>query len=145
MIRKVYWALVEGDVPQEQGTWRDFMRKVPDEPRAEIVDRQHPDARLATLHYRVRRRLAGATWLEVELETGRMHQIRLQAAARGLPVIGDVQYGAHSPFGPQVADWRERWIALHARLLSFRHPMSREEVSVLAALPDVWKDYALPE
>jgi 23S rRNA pseudouridine1911/1915/1917 synthase len=143
MVHKVYWAVVEGTVPDDEGTWRDFTRKVPDEPRAEIVDRQHPDARLAVLHYRVRQRLADATWLEVELETGRMHQIRLQVAARGFPVIGDFQYGSTRPFGPQTEDLRERWIALHARLISFRHPMSREAVEVTAPLPDPWKEFEL--
>jgi 23S rRNA pseudouridine1911/1915/1917 synthase len=139
MVRKLYWALVEGVVPDERGTWRDFMRKIPDQPRAEIVDRQHPQARLAVLHYRVRQQLDGATWLEIELETGRMHQIRVQAGARGLPVVGDWQYGARSMFGPPVDDWRERWIALHARMLCFRHPMTRQDVQVVAPLPAAWQ------
>ena len=125
MVRKVYWTLVEGHVADEQGVWRDFVRKVPDEPRAEIVDRQHPAARLAVLNFRVLQRFAAATWLEIELETGRTHQIRLQAAARGFPVVGDSQYGAKESFGPLTEDLRERWIALHARSLSFRHPMTR--------------------
>jgi 23S rRNA pseudouridine1911/1915/1917 synthase len=138
MVRKVYWALVEGNLVEDDGTWRDFMRKVPDEPRAELVDRSHSDARLATLHFRVQLRMEHATWLEIELETGRMHQIRLQAAARGFPVVGDAQYGARQPFGPPATDWRERSIALHARQLNFRHPMTREDVCVTAPLPTFW-------
>ena len=141
MVDKIYWASVEGSVPDDSGTWRDFTRKVPDEPRAEIVDRQHPDARLAVLNYRVLHRLAAATWLEIKLETGRMHQIRLQVAARGFPVVGDSQYGSTQLFGPQTEDWRERWIALHARVLSFRHPMSREQVQVTAPLPVAWEAF----
>ena len=50
---KTYWVLVEGRVEPERATWRDFMRKIPDQPRAEIVDPVHPQARLAILHYRV--------------------------------------------------------------------------------------------
>lgn len=138
MVRKVYWALVGGTVAEPTGTWRDFMRKVPDEPRAEIVERQHPDARLAVLNYRLLRLGDGWSWLEIELETGRMHQIRLQAATRGHPVVGDFQYGSPLPFGPQTADWRERWIALHARSIRFRHPMTRETVEVTAPLPPAW-------
>jgi 23S rRNA pseudouridine1911/1915/1917 synthase len=138
MVRKIYWALVEGNLSDEQGVWRDFVRKVPDEPRAEIGDRQHPAARLAVLRFRVLQRLAAVTWLEIELETGRTHQIRLQAAARGFPVLGDVQYGAKEAFGPLTDDLRERWIALHARSLSFRHPMNREPVTVVAPLPPAW-------
>jgi 23S rRNA pseudouridine1911/1915/1917 synthase len=143
MVHKIYWAVVEGVVPGDQGTWRDFTRKVPDEPRAEIVDRQHPDARLAVLNYRVLQRLADATWLEVKLETGRMHQIRLQVAARGFPVVGDAQYGSTRPFGPQTEDWRERWIALHARQIAFRHPLSREQVEVTAKLSEAWNEFGL--
>jgi 23S rRNA pseudouridine1911/1915/1917 synthase len=139
MVRKIYWTLVEGQVLEDQGVWRDFVRKVPDEPRAEIVDRQHPAARLAVLNFRVLRRLPLSTWLEIELETGRTHQIRLQAAARGFPVLGDAQYGAKLEFGPRTEDIRDRWIALHARSLSFRHPMTREPVTVLAPLPSAWE------
>jgi 23S rRNA pseudouridine1911/1915/1917 synthase len=138
MVRKTYWALLEGPFAEERGTWRDFMRKIPGEPRAEIVDRQHPEARLAILDFQVRQRLPNATWIEIELQTGRTHQIRLQTAARGFPVIGDSQYGATREFGPQSDDLRERWIALHARSLSFRHPMTREPVTVQAPLPQPW-------
>jgi 23S rRNA pseudouridine1911/1915/1917 synthase len=143
MVDKLYWALVQGAVPDEEGTWRDFTRKVPDEPRAEIVDRLHPDARLAVLNYRVRQRLGDVTWLEIKLETGRMHQIRLQVAARGFPIVGDAQYGSSRIFGPQTEDWRERWIGLHARLICFRHPMSRERVEVTAPLPQAWSEFGL--
>jgi 23S rRNA pseudouridine1911/1915/1917 synthase len=143
MVRKTYWALVEGTVVEDQGIWRDFMRKVPGEPRAELVDRQHPDARLAVLKFRVLERIPAATWLELELETGRTHQIRLQASARGFPVIGDAQYGAQQSFGPAVEDPRDRWIALHARSLSFRHPQNREPVTVVAPLPPAWRDWGV--
>jgi 23S rRNA pseudouridine1911/1915/1917 synthase len=143
MVQKLYWALVEGRVPEEQGTWRDFLRKVPDEPRAELVERSHPEARLATLHFRVLRQLDRLTWLEIELETGRMHQIRLQGASRGFPVAGDSQYGAQLPFGPQLDDWRARSIALHARQLRFRHPMTRASVDITAALPDCWSEFGI--
>jgi 23S rRNA-/tRNA-specific pseudouridylate synthase len=75
----------------------------------------------------------------VRLETGRTHQIRVQCAARGLPVLGDTQYGATRPFGPLTADPRERQIALHARRLGFMHPQRRERVVVDAALPEAWR------
>lgn len=145
MVRKIYWTLVEGEIAEDHGVWRDFMRKVPNEPRAEIVDREHPDARLAVLNFRVRRRWDAMTWLEIELETGRMHQIRLQAATRGHPVVGDRQYGASSEFGPLTTDLRERWIALHARSIRFRHPMHREQVDVTAPLPEAWRSLGVTE
>jgi 23S rRNA pseudouridine1911/1915/1917 synthase len=139
LVRKLYWACVEGTVEPAEGTWTDLMRKIPHQPRAEIVPDGHPDARLAVLHYRLLAQGAWGSWLEIELETGRMHQIRVQAAARGYCLLGDAMYGSIIPFGPQYEDLRERAIALHARTLSFRHPMSRIPVSVTAAPPAAWE------
>ena len=119
-------------MPDDEGVWEDFMRKIPDQPQAEIVPPDHPDARLARLSYRVIARSRGLTRLAITLETGRMHQIRLQAASRGWPIWGDYQYGAQLPYGPPEEDPRRRWIALHARRLAFQHPMTREPVEVIA-------------
>ncbi len=139
-VRKVYWVGVEGAVEPQDGTWVDTIRKVPGEPRAEIS----PDGREAVLHYAVRGRGPWGTWLEVELETGRTHQIRVQAASRGHPVLGDAQYGAVGGFGPRHDDERLRAIALHARSLSFRDPTSREDVTVVAPLPAPWQELGVP-
>lgn len=137
-VRKTYWALVASEGLPASGTWRDFVRKVPGEPRAEIVPADHPEAREAVLHFRVLATGNGWSWLEIELETGRMHQVRVQAASRGFPVLGDVQYGSTVPFGEQFADVRLRAIALHARRLEFRHAMTHAEVAVEAPLPAAW-------
>ncbi|MFZ5829579.1 MAG: RluA family pseudouridine synthase [Planctomycetota bacterium] len=131
-VRKTYWAVVEGIVDPPQGTWRDHMWKVTGEPRAEIIPPEHPEARLAVLHYRTRAVLGQRTWLEIELETGRTHQIRLQAGSRGHAILGDRQYGSTVPFGTQFEDERLRAIALHARQIEFQHPMTKEAVSVSA-------------
>lgn len=144
-VQKKYWAIVEGNVTPEQGTWRDHTRKIIDVAQAEVVDRGHPEGRIAVLHYRVVAHLNEATWLEIELETGRMHQIRVQAASRGHPVVGDSQYGSSAAFGPRTADVRGRWIALHARSLRFRHPMTRETINQTAPLPEPWQALELPE
>ena len=138
MVDKIYWALLEGSVGHDEGTWTDFVRKIPDEAQAEVVASDHPDGRQAILHYRVRQRWATHTYVELTLETGRFHQIRIQAASRGLPVMGDRQYGAQRSFGPACAEQRERCVALHARQLSFYHPMTREPKTMLAPLPDYW-------
>jgi len=144
-VRKVYWACVEGRVTPEAGTWEDFMRKVPGEARAEALPPDHPDAQLAVLQYRVLGHWPWGTWLEIVLQTGRTHQVRLQASLRGHPVLGDALYGARTTFGPQCDDPRERAIALHARQLAFYHPMTRESVTVLAPLPAPWSELGLPE
>ena len=109
------------------------MRKIPDQPRAELVGPEHDQARLAILHYRVCRHESFGTWLEVRLETGRTHQIRVQCASRGHPVLGDRQYGATQAFGLPADDWRDACIGLHARRLGFEHPKSRERVIVTRA------------
>ena len=137
-VRKTYWAVVSGTVEPSVGTWQDFIRKVPGEARAETVPADHPDAQLAVLHYRVRGQLAEGTWLEITLETGRTHQIRVQAAARGLPILGDVQYGSTAAFGPATEDPRQRVIALHGRELRFRDPTTQQSVTVTAQLPAPW-------
>src|SRR5439155_19488851 len=82
-IKKLYWACVEGIVQPEQGTWRDFVLKIPNVPQAQIVPEGHPDGREAVLHYRTLGQTPHGSWLEIELETGRYHQIRVQAATRG--------------------------------------------------------------
>ncbi len=137
-VRKIYWACVEGTVAPDAGTWEDFVRKVPNEPRAEVVEQNHPDGRLALMHFRTLAKGPSGTWLEIELATGRTHQVRVQAASRGHPLLGDEQYGSRAVFGSRQGDWRLRPIALHARMLSFRHPMTRETATVEAPLSEPW-------
>ncbi len=142
-VVKKYWALVTGEVPDEKGTWTDYMRKIPGRAEAELIPPIHPDAREAILHYRVLGRLKAdgvpISWLEIELETGRTHQIRLQTSSRGYPILGDALYGGTIPFGDQFVDERFNAIALHSRQMTFRHPMTKEEVTLVAPLSPPWK------
>ena len=80
----------------------------------------------------------GNTKLSVQLETGRMHQIRIQCSSRGHPVLGDVLYGSNQVFGQDFDNERERKIALHAGRLTFQHPKTRDTVSFEAPLPNEW-------
>ncbi|HVX12415.1 MAG TPA: RluA family pseudouridine synthase [Pirellulales bacterium] len=137
-VTKVYWACVEGAVDPPDGAWTDFMRKVYGQPRAEIVAADHPDAQSARLRYRTLGQTPWGACLEIELETGRTHQIRLQAASRGHPVLGDAFYGGTVPFGVQHADERLRAIGLHARSLSFVEPASKTSLTIEAPLPPNW-------
>ena len=139
-VKKLYWAWVEGRPDPPAGTWRDYLRKVYGKPQAEVVPAEHPEGRLAVLHYRTLASAGSGCWLEIELETGRTHQVRIQAASRGHPVLGDFQYGAKTPFGPQYADERLRAIALHARTLEFQHPTTKQRVSVTAPVPEFWPE-----
>ena len=91
------------------------------------------------LEYRVLRRLDGSTLVELAPLTGRMHQLRVQAAWRGHPVLGDAHYGSTRPFGPPAELPRDRVIALHARRLTLTHPFTKQELTLEAPLPDYWE------
>jgi 23S rRNA pseudouridine1911/1915/1917 synthase len=143
LVKKVYWAVVGGVVDPPQDTWTDYVRKVPNEARAEVVDRQHREGRLAILHFHKLADLPKGTALEIELETGRTHQISVQTGSRGHAVLGDELYGSPQAFGPQTEDLRERRIALFARRLEFRHPKTREPMGFESPLPADWHDFGL--
>jgi 23S rRNA pseudouridine1911/1915/1917 synthase len=140
-VRKVYWAAVEGDVTPDAGVWDDWVRKIADEARTVKAAEGEPGAKLATLEYRVLQRLpGGGTLIEFAPLTGRMHQLRVQAAWRGHPVMGDVIYGSTRPFGPPAELSRDRVIALHARRLTLTHPSTKQEMTLEAPLPGYWGD-----
>jgi 23S rRNA pseudouridine1911/1915/1917 synthase len=144
MVDKRYMALLDGALDNDVGEWVDYIGKVPGQPRAEVLVADHPQARLARLRYRVLCRVAECTCVDIELDTGRYHQIRIQAGSRQHPIVGDAQYGARRTFGPACPDERDRCIALHARSISFYHPMTHESRTVVAPLPDYWDGLALP-
>jgi 23S rRNA pseudouridine1911/1915/1917 synthase len=144
-VRKLYWAIVEGQVEQESGAWDDWLLKVAEESRCERVAPETPRARHALLNYR--RLATGPDWslLEIEPQTGRMHQIRVQGATRGWPVRGDYLYGARQSFGPPAELPRDRVIALHASSLTFLHPIRYEPITLTAPLPEFWREAGIVE
>ena len=137
-VRKIYWACVEGEVAPESGTWEDWLLKVPDEAKVEVVAEGRPGAKRAALHYRALRTLERGTLLELAPETGRMHQLRIQSASRSHPIWGDGLYAHSRDFGPATDDPRGRVIALHARSLTIRHPFTKEELTFTAEVPGYW-------
>ena len=144
-VSKVYWAIVgrssEGQLPTAEGVWEDWLLKTPEEARSERVTPDTPGARAARLRYRTLQNAADGALLEIEPETGRMHQIRIQAATRGWPVWGDLLYGSTNAFGPPTTVPRDRVIALHARSLTFMHPIRYEPVTATAPPPSYWPDW----
>jgi 23S rRNA pseudouridine1911/1915/1917 synthase len=130
-VEKVYWAVVEGEVARAAGSLEDWLRKDRDTGRVEVVEPQEPGSRQALLHYQRRAGHGGLTWLEVRPQTGRTHQLRVQLAHHGSPVYGDAKYGAVHTFG--------RAIALHARALTFLHPVRYEPVTLTAEVPRAWR------
>ncbi len=138
IVTKVYWGWVEGQVAEDSGEWRDCLRKIPDVAKAEVVDAAAEHAREAITPFSVLQRLDDRTLLEFVPKTGRMHQLRIQAASRGHPILGDSLYGGTRPFGTAM-EQSAPIIALHARSLTLVHPFSREPLRIEAPLPKEWE------
>ncbi|QRN95288.1 RluA family pseudouridine synthase [Archangium violaceum] len=131
-VDKRYWALVLGETP-ESGRLEAPYGRDPKDPRRFTTKVR--SARRAALSYEVRERLKGATLVEVKLETGRTHQIRVQMAEAGHPVLADSLYGPEETRAHPAAKALERH-ALHALRLSLPSPLTGEPVSVEAPLPE---------
>jgi 23S rRNA pseudouridine1911/1915/1917 synthase len=142
-VTKTYWGAVEGMVAPEAGVWEDWLRKVDNQSRVEKAEAGAAGARLARLQYRTLQSCAGGALVEFTPATGRMHQIRIQAASRGWPIRGDALYGARLEFGPPAADARDRIIALHARSLTFLHPIRYQPITLTAPLPVGWQELGI--
>lgn len=129
---KTYLAVVEGVPAPAAGDLACWLAAAGDaQGKTAAAAAPFPGAREARLSYRVREGGAGAALLEVEPATGRRHQIRVQLAAAGHPVLGDVKYGAR---GPRVGEG----IALHAWRLTVAHPVGGAEVTLEAPPPPDW-------
>lgn len=138
-VSKIYWALLEAHPDASSGLLVDWVRKVPEEARSEVCDAAAERAKEARLEYRTLGSIGDQCLVEVRLMTGRMHQIRVQFASRGWPVLGDVKYGG-TPWSPTVADSSHgELIALHARSLTLKHPIRYDELTIEAPLPDYWE------
>lgn len=92
-VSKTYWALLEKRPDDDAGLLVDWLLKVPDQANSEVVSKGTPKSKESRLEYRVLREIKGRWLVEILLLTGRMHQIRVQFASRGCPVVGDAKYG----------------------------------------------------
>ena len=131
-IRKTYWAIVQGAPREPQARLVNYLKKNEAQNKAYIVPagkaEGDKEAKEAVLSYRLLSRGDRYSLLEIELETGRHHQIRCQLAAIGCPVKGDLKYGARrsNPDGG---------ICLHARTIAFEHPVSHQPITITAPVP----------
>ncbi len=137
-IKKLYWALVEDQPDQTAGQLVHFLRKNQKKNKSFPVDQNAKGALRAELEYRFVAASNNYSLLEVELLTGRHHQIRAQLSAIGSPIKGDVKYGF------KRLNQDGGMIHLHARYLEFVHPVKKETVKITAPTPDekLWNVFA---
>jgi 23S rRNA pseudouridine1911/1915/1917 synthase len=137
-VKKTYWAIVANKPPQENGTLTHWLTRNEKTNTAKAYDREVPNSKKAVLDYRLVAASDRYFLLEIQLHTGRHHQIRCQLAKMGCPIKGDLKYGAprSNPDGS---------ICLHARHLELEHPVSHEQLSITAPVPQdaLWRVFCL--
>ena len=135
-IDKVYWAIVKNRPSKIEDKLVHYLIKDEKKNKSSAFNTEKPNTKKAVMHYKLISTSQNYSLLEVNLETGRHHQIRCQLAKIGSPIKGDVKYGAErsNPDGS---------ISLHARSISFIHPVSKVKIEVTAPVPmdNLWKSF----
>ena len=139
-VKKTYWAIVKQCPPTEEGELVHWLVRNEKQNKSYAYDTERPNAKKAILHYRVIGRSDRYYLLEIDLKTGRHHQIRCQLAKMGCPIKGDLKYG----FARSNPDGG---ISLHARSAAFIHPVSKIPLKIVAPVPqdNLWKTLAPEE
>lgn len=127
---KIYWAVTERRPDPPAGQCLHWLWHDDEAHRVRVARGQSTGAKEARLSYRVLQTVDNATLVEVVLETGRKHQIRVQLAESGWPILGDTKYGARQPW--------PAGIALHARRLDLNHPVRDTPLTLVAPVPTCW-------
>ena len=137
-VKKTYWAVVKNAPKESEGELVHFLVRNEKQNKSYAYDKEVPNSKKAVLDYRLIGRSENYYLLEVDLKTGRHHQIRCQMAKMGCPIKGDLKYGSprSNPDGS---------ICLHARRVRFVHPVSKELIELKAPLPEgnLWKGFEL--
>lgn len=128
MINKTYWAVVKNKPENAGDTLIGFLRKNQKNNKSTSYTSEIKGSKKAILHYKILKSLDNYHLLEINLETGRHHQIRCQLAAIGSPIKGDLKYGFNRSN-------KDASIHLHARKIEFTHPVSKENISIIAPTP----------
>lgn len=133
-IKKTYWAIVKNCPAEPEGELIHYLVRNEKQNKSFAYDTEKPDSKKAILHYKVIARSDNYYLLEIDLKTGRHHQIRCQLAKMGCPIKGDLKYGSprSNPDGG---------ISLHSRRAEFIHPVSKERIEILAPVPEdnLWR------
>lgn len=127
-ISKTYWALVKSKPKNAQDSLTHWLKKNPKNNKSKAHKHEVPESKKAILHYKTIKTLDNYFLLEVNLETGRHHQIRVQLSSIGSPIKGDLKYGFDRSN-------KDASISLHARNIKFIHPVSKIELDITAPLP----------
>ena len=139
-VKKTYWAIVTARPPQEEGELIHYLVRNEQQNKSYAYDRELQGSKQAILHYRLIATSDRYWLLEVDLKTGRHHQIRCQLSKMGCPIKGDLKYGAprSNPDGS---------ISLHARRIRFVHPVSKQSIDLTAPVPHLapWPQLATNE
>ena len=137
-VKKTYWAVVKNAPKEPEGELVHFLVRNEKQNKSYAYDKEVPKSKKAILDYRLIGRSENYYLLEVDLKTGRHHQIRCQLAKMECPIKGDLKYGSprSNPDGS---------ICLHARRIRFVHPVSKELIELEAPLPEgnLWKGFEL--
>jgi 23S rRNA pseudouridine1911/1915/1917 synthase len=135
-IEKTYWAIVGKKPPKDSDKLKHFLTRVENKNITKASTKEVAGSKEAILDYKLISNVDGYFLLEVKPKTGRQHQIRVQLAAIGCPIVGDVKYGYKDPN-------EDLSICLHARMLQFIHPVKKESVFITANIPNVnlWKRF----
>ena len=133
-INKTYWAIVKNKPQLEENTLTHYLKKNPKNNKSTAFKTETEGSKKAILHYKVIKELDSYYLLEIDLETGRHHQIRCQLSSIGSYIKGDLKYGAKRSN-------KDGSIHLHARKIEFTHPVSKENIVVIAPTPEdaIWK------
>jgi len=133
-VSKTYWAVVKNKPPKEADTLINFLKKNSKNNKSTVFKTEAEGSKKAILHYKLVKSLDHYHLLEVDLETGRHHQIRAQLSAIGCPIKGDLKYGFDRSN-------KNGGIHLHAQQIAFIHPVSKEQISVTAPTPKdaIWE------
>ncbi|MBR5433690.1 MAG: RluA family pseudouridine synthase [Bacteroidales bacterium] len=128
-IKKTYWALVKNRPEIESGTLENYIRRDAKKNKSFVCQKEAKDAKLARLSYTLIASSENYHLLEIDLHTGRHHQIRCQLAHMGCPIKGDLKYGAERSN-------KDGGISLHARSVEFTHPVTKEPIKITAPVPN---------
>lgn len=133
-VKKTYWAIVDKKPDKKEGELVHYIKRNPEENKSYAFPVEKPGTKIARLSYKLIASADNYYLLEINLHTGRHHQIRAQLASLGIHIKGDLKYGARRSN-------KDGGISLHARKISFIHPVKKEELTIVAPPPEdnLWK------